>query len=104
MAINDGYTSGLIPELDFMGSLEGIYEYQYVLDVEDGCNTSSHAVQIQTEQCSKKNLYASSAFFPNGYGKNDVFRLFGNNYIALEISIYDRWGELFFRNVDNNDG
>ncbi len=104
MAINDGSTSGLIPELDFMGSLEGIYEYQYVLDVEDGCNTSSHAVQIQTEQCSNKNLYAPSAFSPNGDGKNDVFRLVGNDYIALEISIYDRWGKLLFRSVDNNAG
>jgi gliding motility-associated-like protein len=37
-----------------------------------------------------------NAFTPNGDGINDVFRVEGEGITELQLSIFNRWGELIF--------
>lgn len=41
-----------------------------------------------------------NAFSPNEDGKNDVFRVSGQNIAAIDLLIYNRWGELVFEMID----
>ncbi len=56
-----------------------------------GCS-SSDSVIIDIEPT----LYIPDAFSPNGDGKNDVFRPQSTGYTAMEVYIFDRWGELLY--------
>ncbi|MBP6872605.1 MAG: gliding motility-associated C-terminal domain-containing protein [Bacteroidales bacterium] len=52
-------------------------------------------------------IYAPTAFTPNGDGRNDRFLLFSTSPDAVfdfEISIYSRWGQLIFRSKDISEG
>ena len=66
------------------------------------CQTSDEIViEVQKE----KDIYAPTAFSPNGDGYNDVFFLQGTNAILTNFRIFDRWGNLVFerQNTAVND-
>ena len=74
------------------------------LEVTDdkGCQTSD-AISIDVQKA--KDIYAPTAFSPNGDGYNDVFYLQGTNAILTTFRIFDRWGNLVFerQNTAVND-
>lgn len=41
-------------------------------------------------------LYVPNTFTPDGDGVNDLFFAMGNNLVDMELSIFDRWGELIY--------
>ena len=45
-----------------------------------------------------------TAFTPNGDGKNDDFKVFGQFTAAVEFKIFNRWGELLFITDDLDKG
>ena len=49
-------------------------------------------------------LYAPNAFTPNGDGNNDDFRLFGSLIDKIELTIFNQWGQLIFRDTNLNSG
>jgi len=66
------------------------------------------SVSLPGSRCSKKiqtqvrvycGLYVPTAFTPNNDQTNDIFYVVGSKCVKLikELSIYDRWGELVFR-------
>jgi gliding motility-associated-like protein len=44
-------------------------------------------------------IFAPSAFTPNGDGVNDYFLIYGQDIInIISLRVFDRWGELIFLN------
>lgn len=75
-----------------INSLEGRW---YTVEVEDAhacLAKSSIYVEVRFE------IYAPTAFSPNGDGLNDEFRLvnLGTNLTSFDLAIYNRWGETVF--------
>jgi gliding motility-associated-like protein len=42
-------------------------------------------------------LFIPTTFTPNGDGKNDIFRVRGDQFLLKEMAIYDQWGTLVYR-------
>jgi gliding motility-associated-like protein len=40
--------------------------------------------------------YVPNTFTPDGDMFNQYFRVIGGNYLEVEVSIYNRWGELIY--------
>ncbi|MPM63464.1 hypothetical protein SDC9_110344 [bioreactor metagenome] len=51
-------------------------------------------------------FYMSNSFSPNGDGRNETFRPYGNGWDTDNYSmrIYSRWGQLIFSTTDVNHG
>lgn len=45
-----------------------------------------------------------NAFTPNGASPNDVYRPYLEGFVAMEMRIYNRWGEKVFETTDLNGG
>ena len=61
----------------------------------EGClDTLDYA--ISSDEILKEALFIPNVFTPNGYGINDVFRVTGSEECIMEMSIYDRWGNLLY--------
>lgn len=69
----------------------------YFVD-ENGC-PGRDTLRVAT-CCSERNIYIPNAFSPNDDGQNDAFCVFTTEQCsALEMQIYDRWGELLFKSA-----
>ncbi|MDG1396141.1 MAG: gliding motility-associated C-terminal domain-containing protein [Flavobacteriales bacterium] len=44
--------------------------------------------------------YFPTAFTPNGDGLNDVFKYYGNDILAIELQVFDRWGDIVYESND----
>ncbi len=74
--------------------------YKVVVTNDAGC-VDEDSVSIKV--AAPNNIYVPSAFTPNGDGKNDVFKPYlGTNFILLNFTIYNRWGEKIFTAKNNN--
>jgi gliding motility-associated-like protein len=49
-------------------------------------------------------IFIPNSFTPNGDGKNDVFRPYGNAITAMEMKIFNQWGELICESRDISAG
>ena len=86
---------------------EPAHEFQYsgkynvAVDVVDinGCAFSFNKV---IEVIKQINLFAPTAFSPNGDGVNDQFFVNSNLVRQFEITIFNRWGESVFESADPN--
>lgn len=47
-------------------------------------------------------LYLPNAFSPNGDGNNDYYQVLGNNIKTMTLWIYNQWGEVLFRGINQN--
>ena len=45
-------------------------------------------------------FYVPNAFSPNGDGKNEFFKGYGEGIKSLHMTIWDRWGNLLFETSD----
>ncbi len=64
-----------------------------------GCTASdSLTLFLETD------LFIPNMFSPNGDGINDIFQVYSSALEALDLSIYNRWGELIFRSNDMHTG
>ncbi len=64
----------------------------------NGCvATDKFTVWVRTEP--NADIFAPSAFTPNGDGINDYFMIYGQDIVnILSLRVFDRWGELIFLN------
>lgn len=92
---NDGIISGAIGN-----SHTAINTGWYKLAVsnEFGCSDTSDAIQY----FAKPNLFVPNVFTPNGDGKNDVLKIYGNQLATVEFIIFDQWGRKVFETRDPN--
>jgi len=44
-------------------------------------------------------IFVPNVFTPNGDGKNDVFKVFGNAISQVEMYIYNQWGEKIYQEI-----
>jgi gliding motility-associated-like protein len=85
----------LTPELLVSG--EEVYTVR-VVDIYGCTDEASIRININNEL----DVFAPTAFSPNQDNVNDRYTLFANTYQVVEIeelSIFDRWGDLIFRNT-----
>ncbi len=78
----------------------------YVVTVTDGSScTAKDSVLITVIDCNASELFVPTAFSPNGDGQNDVFYIRAPDCITqIEITLYDRWGELVFETINPGQG
>lgn len=50
---------------------------------------------VVTELCPPR-IFVPSAFTPDGDGMNDVLQVFGRHFYDLEMTIFNRWGEIVY--------
>jgi gliding motility-associated-like protein len=58
--------------------------------------------KIQTQVIILSDIFVPTAFSPNGDSVNDIFYIVGSKSVRMikEMLIYDRWGELIFRDTN----
>jgi gliding motility-associated-like protein len=49
-------------------------------------------------------VFIPNAFTPNGDGKNDIFKVYGNYIKAIDMKIFNQWGELIYQTNNVNGG
>lgn len=77
----------------------GVYTIVLTATTPAGCSDSlQRTIMVGTPQAP----YIPTTFTPNGDGKNDVFRVRGEQIIVQEMRIYDQWGTMVFVNNGPN--
>lgn len=72
---------------------------------EGGCVAEREVtIVVLNPECDEPNLFLPNAFSPNGDGENDILYFRSNIVDEMELSIYNRWGQLVFRSTDQNNG
>ena len=75
--------------------------YYATLTSPDGCmGTDSSKIFVRII-CGEH--FIPTIFSPNGDGSNDEFRIFGECIVAMDLKIYDRWGEVVFESTNPQD-
>ena len=71
--------------------------YTLIIIDENGCTAMAN---ILVEVEIRKNVYIPNAFSPNGDGDNDFLTIYSDSSVdqVLSFEIFDRWGEVIFRN------
>jgi gliding motility-associated-like protein len=49
-------------------------------------------------------IFLPNTFTPNGDGKNDIFKIYGNHLLTVRLMIFNQWGEKVFETTDVNGG
>ena len=83
--------------LDFIGNQEITF---IVTDTFGNIETCSFNLSIENNSntnCYK--IFLPTFFSPDGDGINDQLKAFGLNLADLEIEIYNRWGEMVYKNT-----
>jgi len=77
----------------------------YSVNVTDsnGCESNKN-IEILTEECGDKAVYLPSAFSPNNDGINDILYVRGTGISAIELLIYNRFGDVVFKSDNINNG
>lgn len=113
--------SGEIVHMSCLSDTTNTWEPNYMLSC-DFCNNSAaivpssityYATVTNEYGCRAKDsveikvipsLYIPNSFSPNGDLLNDVFKSEYTGFIEIELSIFDRWGQLIFKTNDLNGG
>jgi len=72
-------------------------QYSVTATDANGCNASA-SVNVALNECVEDSftIYIPNAFSPNSDRDNDVFRIYGTNIADLNLTIFNRWGEIIF--------
>ena len=75
--------------------------YVVTLTSPDGCTGKDSAVVNVRIICGE--YFIPTIFSPNGDGNNDEFRIFGKCIVAMNLKVYNRWGEIVFESTNPQD-
>jgi gliding motility-associated-like protein len=79
--------------------------YTISINVSDECVlTARTRVVVLNTICANNEVFIPNTFTPNGDGLNDKFFIRGNGVQKIELSIYNRWGELVYESDDIKAG
>jgi gliding motility-associated-like protein len=78
----------------------------YTLTVTDstGCMVEKTVFIVVLTLCEEPFVFIPTGFTPNGDGKNDQFKVIGNNLAEVHLVVYNRWGEKVFETNDPSTG
>lgn len=72
-----------------------------ITDLNTGCEVESFKrIKVFEINCDKPDIFIPTAFTPNRDGQNDVLLVRGTNLDEIDLSIYNRWGELIFNTTN----
>ncbi len=75
----------------------------YTVTVFNEANCPATDSILVFDRCSPR-IFTPSGFTPNGDGKDDFFRLFGEYFSDFSLTIFNRWGEIIFYATDITEG
>ena len=79
--------------------------YSVTITDEMGCtSTDEITIVVRLPECDDSDVFLPTAFSPNGDGVNDVLFLRSNFIDAMELTIFNRWGEEVFVSKDQSLG
>ena len=64
------------------------------------CQTSAWSTPVSGTTLSSKEIFVPNTFTPNGDGRNDLLKVYGNYMASLEFRIFNQWGQLIFYTND----
>jgi gliding motility-associated-like protein len=70
--------------------------YTLTVTDENGCIATRQVNIVVLTLCEEPYVFMPSGFSPNGDGRNDRFRVMGNNLEEVYLAVYDRWGTMVF--------
>ena len=70
----------------------------------NSCQTSSASAPASATTLSTREIFVPNVFTPNGDGKNDVLRVYGNYIRSIDLRIFNQWGQLIFSTTDSTLG
>ncbi len=80
----------------------------YLVSVSDDCTTKEQPITVHWgDDTPASPVYVPNAFSPNGDGVNDEFMVYpaqGVEFLAFELLVFDRWGNLLFSSQDHRSG
>jgi gliding motility-associated-like protein len=79
----------------------GLYTITQVVSNEFGCSDTS-SKEFLFEYGFK--IYIPNSFTPNNDGKNDIFRVYGEDIVDFKMIIYSRWGQTVYTSYDIENG
>lgn len=68
------------------------------------CQNSFWSEPATGTTLSTKEIFVPNVFTPNGDGKNDVLKVYGNYLASMRFSIFNQWGELIFVSTNLSTG
>lgn len=80
----------------------GYYSAMLIAFNNIGCTDT--AIEGPLTVIPKANYFIPNAFTPNDDGVNDFFFVYGQSLKAIDIKVYDRWGEMVFESEDRSIG
>jgi len=75
--------------------------YTVTVVTDQGCSASASTTIFVNAPCNEAMLPAM--FSPNGDGNNDAFCVLGNCVQSMELTIYNRWGEVMFESSSQSN-
>jgi gliding motility-associated-like protein len=97
---NSGVTTTLVDDEEDFDNQVYVYRITAIANDAGILSSVSNTIIIIKEAI----LSYPTAFTPNGDGKNDDFKVFGQFTAAVEFKIFNRWGELLFITDDLDKG
>ncbi|MBI3510100.1 MAG: gliding motility-associated C-terminal domain-containing protein [Bacteroidetes bacterium] len=79
----------------------GIYQVTEIVVNQFGC---ADTITMDVVIVPYTTIYVPNSFTPNGDGKNDEFKSYGEYVDDFHMMIFDRWGNLLFETYDQNKG
>ncbi len=64
------------------------------------CQTSAWSTPVSGTTLSSKEIFVPNTFTPNGDGRNDLLKVYGNYMASMEFRIFNQWGQLIFYTND----
>lgn len=75
-----------------------------VVSEQNGSSTCYGSATLHVSVLPQQPVFVPNAFSPNGDGNNDVFMIFGEGISTVNLTIFNRWGELVFESNNQYDG
>jgi gliding motility-associated-like protein len=103
----------LIPESDFVST----FQFDDQSDSSFQINSAGlHTVQVSLDNCVFEqdfklellpdcllDIHIPNIFSPNNDGINDDFKVYGSEFLLLDMKIYDRWGACLFQSSEQQE-
>jgi gliding motility-associated-like protein len=101
-----GIVNPNLPVITASPLASGVYSYAVTITNSAGCRLTGSIsnLVVVNPLCSMEDVFIPQAFSPNGDGENDVLLVYGNFIDAMELRIFNRWGEMVFESFDQLNG
>jgi gliding motility-associated-like protein len=72
-------------------------DYVVTVSYDHGLSTCFGTARLHVDVLPELPVYIPNSFTPNGDGNNDVFEIYGQGIKEVNLTIFNRWGELVYK-------